>query len=311
MTVARFETGYMTPFSFGESYQDLSVIEQYLAVDRTDEGSAIRAFGTLGSPGSTLHICLMMIPFALFLSVPNAMFRMRFAFAALTAFALLGLVLTFTRVYYITAAVQIVLAFLIMIRDRMLRREEVVVVALLGLAALAAASPKLYEQFTVREDSMSVRFLQYKAAEKMILDNPFLGVGLNNSTGQMRNYVNVTYNPYDSDTQFFTAGIHNVYLSTASEIGVFGALLFVAFFARVTLFAWRQSCRSTDPEIRLVASALVVAFCGVAVNDLMDPFVEYQALMLLWMYAGISLNLPRMAQGQETLDPGPGRQPSF
>jgi O-antigen ligase len=253
----------------------------------------------------------MMIPFALFLSVPNAMFRMRFAFAALTAFALLGLVLTFTRVYYITAAVQIVLAFLIMIRDRMLRREEVVVVALLGLAALAAASPKLYEQFTVREDSMSVRFLQYKAAEKMILDNPFLGVGLNNSTGQMRNYVNVTYNPYDSDTQFFTAGIHNVYLSTASEIGVFGALLFVAFFARVTLFAWRQSCRSTDPEIRLVASALVVAFCGVAVNDLMDPFVEYQALMLLWMYAGISLNLPRMAQGQETLDPGPGRQPSF
>ena len=158
---------------------------------------------------------------------------------------------------------------------------------------------------------MSIRFLQYEAAEKMILDNPILGVGLNNSTGQMANYANVTSNPYNSDTQFFKAGIHNVYLSTASEIGVFGALLFVAFFARVTLFAWRQSCRSTDPEIRLVASALVVAFCGVAVNDLMDPFPEYQTLMLLWMYAGISLNLPRMAQGQETLDPGPGRQLSF
>ncbi|MGH6843005.1 MAG: hypothetical protein ACREDV_13130, partial [Methylocella sp.] len=78
----------------------------------------------------------------------------------------------------------------------------------------------------------------------------------------------------------------------------------------VTLFAWRQSCRSTDPEIRMVASALVVVFCGVAVNDLMDPFVEYQPLMLLWMYAGISLNLPRMAQGQETLEPGSGRQHS-
>ncbi|MGH6840277.1 MAG: O-antigen ligase family protein [Methylocella sp.] len=308
MTVTRFETGYMTPITFGETYQDLSVIEQYLAVDRTDEGSAIRAFGTLGSPGATLHLCMMFIPFALFLSVPNAMFRMRLAFAASTSFGLLGLVLTFTRVYYITAAVQIVLAFLIMIRDRMLKREEVVVVVLLGLAALGAASPKLYEQFTVREDSVSIRFLQYDAAEKMILDNPFLGVGLNNSTGQLRNYVNVTYNPYDSDTQFFTAGIHNVYLSTASEIGVFGALFFVAFFARVTLLAWRQSCHSTDLEIRLVASALVVAFCGVAVNDLMDPFVEYQALMLLWMYAGISLNLPRMAQGQVTLDPRPGRQ---
>jgi O-antigen ligase len=307
-TVARFETGYMTPISFGETYQDLAQIEQYLAVDRTDEGSTIRAFGTLGSPGATLHICMMFIPFALFLSVPNAMFRMRLAFAALSVFGLLGLVLTFTRVYYITAAVQIVLVFLIMVRDRMLKREEVVVVVLLGLAALAAASPKLYEQFTVREDSVSIRFLQYEVAGKMILDNPFLGVGLNNSTGQMRNYVNVTYNPYDSDTQFFTAGIHNVYLSMASEIGVFGALLFVAFFARVTSLAWRQSCRSTDPEIRLVAGALVVAFCGVAVNDFMDPFPEYQALMLLWMYAGISLNLPRMALGQETLDPRLGRQ---
>lgn len=118
MTVARFETGYMTPLTFGETNQDLSEIEKYLAVDRSDEGSAIRAYGTLGSPGATLHLCLLVIPFALFLSAPNAMFGMRLAFAALTAFGLLGLVLTFTRVYFITAAVQIVLAFLIMIRDR-------------------------------------------------------------------------------------------------------------------------------------------------------------------------------------------------
>ncbi|MGH6801207.1 MAG: hypothetical protein ACRECZ_07320, partial [Methylocella sp.] len=38
MTVARFETGYMTPLTFGETNQDLSQIEQYLAVDPSDEG---------------------------------------------------------------------------------------------------------------------------------------------------------------------------------------------------------------------------------------------------------------------------------
>jgi hypothetical protein len=32
------------------------------------------------------------------------------------------------------------------------------------------------------------------------------------------------------------------------------------------------------------------------VNGLMDPILEYQVLELLWLYAGISLNLPRMAQ---------------
>jgi O-Antigen ligase len=297
VTVARFETGYMTPLTFGETYQDLEQIKEYLSVDRTDEGSAVRAYGTLESPGSTAHLCMMMIPFALFLCVPNAMFRMRFAFAALTAFGLGGLVLLFTRVFYITTAVQIVLAFLIMLRDHMLKREEVIVIVLVGLAAVGAASPKLYEQFMVREDSVSVRLLQYKATAKMILDNPFLGVGLNNGTGQKPKYVNVTYNPYDPKTQFYLEPTHNVYLSLASEVGVFGALLFVAFFARVTLLAWRQSRHSTDPEIRLVANALVVVFCGVAVNGLMDPILEYQVLELLWLYAGISLNLPRMAQG--------------
>jgi hypothetical protein len=308
MTVVRFESGYMTPFAFGETHQDLSQIEQYLAVDRSDEGSVVRAFGTLGSPGSTVRLCMMVIPFALFLCVPNAMFRMRFAFAALTAFGLLGLVLTFTRVYYITTAVQSVFAFLIMVRDRILKREEVVLVVLLGLAAAAAVGPKLYEQFTVREESVSVRFLQYEATAKMILDNPFLGVGLNNGTAAKREYNNVTYNPYDPNTQFYLEPTHNMYLSLASEIGVFGALLFVAFFAMVTLLAWQQSRHSTDPEIRLAANALVVVFCSVAVNGLMDPLQEYPVLVLLWLYAGISMSLPRMAEGQEPADPRPGHR---
>lgn len=299
MTVARFETGYMTPLSFGESHQDLAQIEQYLTVNRFDEGSAVRAFGTLGSPGSTARLCMMVIPFALFLCVPNPMFKMRLAFAALTAFGILGLVFTFTRVYYITTAFQVLLAFLIMIRDRILKREQVALVALLGLATMAAASPKLYEQFTVREDSASVRFLQYEATAKMILDNPVLGVGLNNGTGQKPKYVNITYNRFDPNTQFYLEPTHNVYLSMASEIGVLGALLFVAFFARVTLMAWRQSRHSTDPEIKLVANALVVVFCSVAVNGLMDPLQEYSVLALLWLYAGITLNLQRMTDGQE------------
>jgi hypothetical protein len=44
------------------------------------------------------------------------------------------------------------------------------------------------------------------------------------------------------------------------------------------------------------------------VNGLMDPLQEYPVLVLLWLYAGISLNLPRMAQGQETVDPRPGHR---
>ncbi len=294
-TLTRFETGWMMPISSGESHQDLSQIEQYLAVDHTDSASTVRAFGTLGSPGTTIRMTMMVIPFALFLCVPNAMFGMRLVFLLLTGGGLAGLLLTFTRVYYITTSLQCVLAFAIMLRDGLLRREAVVLVVLLALGGLAVASPLLYAQFTVREDSMTVRLQQYEAALRMIRDKPLLGVGLNNGTSLKPNYVLTTYNKYDADTQYFLEPTHNLYLSMASEIGVPGMLLFVAFFARAGLVAWRTSRRAADPEIRLVANALVVVFASVAVNAAMDPLHEYNVLTLLWLFAGISFNLPGLA----------------
>jgi O-antigen ligase len=243
---------------------------------------------------------MMLIPIELFLCLRNTLFKTRIVFVGLTGFGILGLVLTFTRVYFITTAIQLGLAFLIMLRDRLLTRDEVVLVVALAIVGVGVASPKLYKQFTVREDSVSVRFHQYEATAKMILDNPFLGVGLNNGTGQKPKYVNVTYNQFDPDTQFDREPTHNVYLSLASEIGILGTLLFVAFFARAALVAWRQSRHSVDQEVRLMANGLLVVFCSVAVNGLMDPLQEYPVLILLWLYAGISLNLPRMERGLDS-----------
>jgi hypothetical protein len=33
----------------------------------------------------------------------------------------------------------------------------------------------------------------------------------------------------------------------------------------------------------------------VAVNGVLDPFDDYPVLMLLWLFAGISLNFPRIS----------------
>jgi hypothetical protein len=82
----------------------------------------------------------------------------------------------------------------------------------------------------------------------------------------------------------------------ASEIGVLATLLFAAFFANAAVVAWRQSRGSPDPEVRLTANALFVAFCSAALNSMMDPLDETPLLTLMWVYAAISLNLYRMAQ---------------
>ena len=133
---------------------------------------------------------------------------------------------------------------------------------------------------------------QYESTA-LVLVHQFKNV--NNGTGEKQKYNNLTYNPDDSGTQFDREPTHNMYLSLASEIGIVGALIFLAFFTRITLLAWQQSYRSADPEVRMVASALVVVFCSVAITGLMDPIFESSVLMLLWLYAGITLNLPAIA----------------
>lgn len=302
-TVLRVKLGYYSPIAFGDSQQDIDSIMEYLAVDRSDVDSIVRGYGTLGSPGGTVRLCMLMLPFALFLCVPNAMFKKRLIIAAATIFSIAGLCLTFDRVYFITTAFQLVFVFFIMLRDRMIKRDEAIFVLLAGLITVAVVSPKLYEQFTVRQDSWTVRFRQYEAAANMIIAHPLRGVGLNNSTDQKRNYLNLTYYPNDPDTHFFSEPTHNVYLSLGSEIGIPGTLLFIAFFVNVAAAAWRQSRGSPDPEIRLAANALFVAFCSAAINSMMDPLDETPVLTLLWLYAGLSLNLSRMAQAPNIAAP--------
>ena len=141
VTVLRFESGWMEPLAFGDTGQDEDQVVQYLSVDRS-EGDQVRSFGTLGSPGSTLRLCLLVIPFALLFSMRNPLFQQRLLFLALAAFGMGALLLTFTRSYYLTAAVQVSVAVLIGIRHRYLPRMEVLLLIALGLGGLGAAAQR-------------------------------------------------------------------------------------------------------------------------------------------------------------------------
>lgn len=295
VTLVRFETGWMEPLSFGQTGQDEDQILEYLSVDRESEGGLVRAFGTLGSPGSTVRLCMMVIPFALLLSLRNPLFRNRLPFVGVTALGIGSLLLTFTRAFYLTTAIQGAAAVLIGIRHRYLSRMEVLLLVVLGLIAAGAAAPKVYEQMSLRTESMTVRLEQYKAALDMIVDNPVFGVGLNNGTGVKERYVTVTFNEHDPDTQYYLEPTHNLYLSLASEIGLIGSALYFAFFFNVIVRTWRVANTAADPDLRFCANAILIVFAGVIVNSLYDPLHEEAPMNLLWMYCGIAFALTRMA----------------
>ena len=294
VTAVRYETGWMQQLNFGDARQDEDDVLLYLSVDRDAAGEQVRSFGTLGSPGSTLRLSMLVIPFALLLSMRNPVFSYRLLFLGLTAFGMGALLLTFTRAYYLTTAVQVAAAFLIGVRHRYLSRIEVLLLVVLGLGGLAAIAPKLYEQLTVRQDSVTVRMQQYKATTDMILDNPVFGVGLNNGTGVKERYANVTFNEQDPDTQFYLEPTHNVYLSLTSEIGLIGSMLYFAFFANAVSRIWRVS-NCEDPELQFFANALLVAFAGIFVNSLYDPMHEHAVMNLTWVYCGLAFALTKMS----------------
>jgi hypothetical protein len=305
VTVLRFETGWMEPLAFGDTGQDEDQVVQYLSVDRDEIGEQVRSFGTLGSPGSTLRLCVMVIPFALLLSMRNPLFQQRLLFLGLTAFGMGSMLLTFTRSYYLTAAVQVSVAVLIGIRHRYLSRVEVLLLVVLGLVGVGAVVPKVYDQLTYRRDSVTVRLEQYKATLNMIVDNPVFGVGLNNGTGVKERYVTVSFDQHDPDTQFYLEPTHNLYLSLTSEIGLIGSLLFFAFFANVIARTWRVSNTAMDPDLRLFANALLVVFAGLIVNSLYDPLHEDAPMTLIWMYCGIAFAMTRMAASGDGERGGP------
>ena len=221
-------------------------------------------------------------------------------YIALTLFGGIGLLFTFTRAYYITTAVQLATAFVMFRKHGFLTRIEVLSIVVSGIVAVAVISPKLYYHFTqVRTDSVTVRLKQYEAALNMISAHPLLGVGLNNGTGVKADYVNVSYNEYNPESQFYLEPTHNLYLSLASEIGIIGALLFFTFFGYFALQAYRYSTTLKTPEMRMLASALVVMYAGVAVNALFDPLHEYPVLALLWLLSGVVMNLEKIEASRQ------------
>ena len=292
VTAGRYVFEFYDPIAFGESHQDEGERDRYLQIERGPGVSGIatrRAFGTGTSPGSTGKLCLMVIPFALLCCLRNPLLRGQLVITLILAASLGALVLTFARSFYAAAGVELAAGFLIALWRGYLPRSGALLIVALGLAAAAFAFPKVYETFSYRWSAVDVRFAQYSSSIAQIKAHPLRGVGFNNGTGLKREYVVASFDPTDPASQSHSEPTHNLYLALAADIGIPGALCFVAFFAVVVRAAWRLARASRDPSAAFFANAVLVVFAGVATVTMGDPFHEDAVLALTWMYSGIIL----------------------
>ncbi len=210
--------------------------------------------------------------------------------AAVAAVCLIGCFLTLERGVWIAAGLGIVAA---MLASPALRRWLVptIIGTALVLSAVLLASPTVSEHASARvEDRLSVwdRQNQTATAVRMIEANPLFGVGWGRYTSVSLDYFR---QPADYPMTGFSdrnvpLPLHDSYLSFAVEIGLVGALLWIASLIwGVGGAVLRAGSRAVAPW-RVGLIAIAVFFCVLAAFDpLQQPFT----MILLWVWAGTAL----------------------
>jgi len=295
VTLVRYKLQYFEPF-FGESFGrsgDMSSVKRLMVIDPS-VGELKASFGT--SQGITFQFFLLVVPIALMFCYKNHTFPRQWIFFPVFVIGFLGVYVTYSRTSFIAFIVEVILCFYFGLQRGYISKMAGLILFSFVALIILILFPKLNDYMNRKTENISVRFEQYKIANVMILANPLLGVGLNNSTGVARTYIKHSRSPVDPISLAADAPIHSFFLTLLTEIGIVGFMLYMIFFICICREAWRLSRLSRDPEIAFFATILLVIIMGLASGVLTNALFEDAIQMLLWLYAGLILAFTRMEE---------------
>jgi hypothetical protein len=122
---------------------------------------------------------------------------------------------------------------------------------------------------------------------------------LNNSTGVQKYYSELSSSAVSSDpTKFYyIEPINAHYLALAAEVGIVGLGLYMGFFILVCRKALFLT-RSSDRDIALFFTFLLISMIGLLMHLMLDPLNEDPLCTLLWIYAGVIVSFSLREQNQ-------------
>ena len=194
----------------------------------------------------------------------------------------LGVLLTVTRAAWIACGAGSVLA-LLSVRET--RRYALVAVAggALGVVAAFAVVPNLQTRAEERADDQYPlwdRRNSNAAAIRMIGERPVVGFGWGRFARESEEY----YRQSPDIPLTFVRNVHNLYLSNAVELGLLGALLWLAGVLAAIIGAL---LRRGPPSLRPWKVGLVALGLGYAVVAVSSPLAFAAPTLLLWTWAGV------------------------
>jgi len=236
------------------------------------EGGAIaigRATASFAHPNVLASFLVLSIPIALVLVFRGSgLRRALMALAALAGSA--GLALTLTRSGIVAAAISVV----VLLWWAPFRRIALVLLLVFAVAAIfSPGDSRRSAQVSVvgqrlgtlggEDVARNPRIAIWSATERVIADNPVLGVGEGNFPGasSAQGLIDVGGVPYDH--------AHNVFLTIAAETGILGLVFFLAFLGG-TVQAGVRALRARTAEHYPLALAIVASLIGLLVVSLSE-----------------------------------------
>jgi O-antigen ligase len=119
-----------------------------------------------------------------------------------------------------------------------------------------------------------------KLGLRVIMDNPVLGVGVNNFPIVMKQYIRQEFG------RAWLYAVHNKYLLVWAEAGIGGLLAFIWFLLATIRRGW-DCWNLKDRFLSPLALGFTAAIAGQMVHMFVDVFNSRPQVQLLWLVAGL------------------------
>jgi O-antigen ligase len=175
--------------------------------------------------------------------------RIRAVLACVCAAALSCLLFTYSRGAWLSAACALLYAGIVVFPKVRVWALGSILAALSGVLATPFLRERLIRTFGEHGDAG--RFEIWEGARKMIVDHPFVGIGVGTFMQQLPKYKDFGVKLY----------AHNCYLQIAAETGVLSLVLFAAIYAMTLMRLHRAGTYAAKiVTIVLVGLAVILAF---------------------------------------------------
>lgn len=263
-------------------------LHRALIITSTDS-SLVRAQGTAPYPNGfaayLVPIILLNISLATGIAADRAL-RLVSIFLGL-----LALLFSFSRGGWLSFMVDLMLFCFYALRSHLLRSKHVVAVLLIILTL----TPLIFLRNLSNDSNAAMsRLPLITLAFNMVSAHPFIGIGANTYSSEIRNYFTPEL------VGVYLDQVHNMYLLIFAEIGILGMAAFIWLLATLVRQSKALLRRDVDPYIRYIGLGIALGVTASATHMMFDMFNSRVLLGSLFAQAGIITSLHSLSEKDHT-----------